>query len=126
MQFTSVKVTPAAQEAYLDKNPQIRQTQPATNNPKAGADADATAATRRKKHISAVGISSTAVYTRIFISAPGTPFYNKSTQGRNALLLYTILFTLTFRSDIVAYLLLPLIPVLLITVVTSDKLRAPC
>lgn len=58
MQFTSVKVIPAAQKAYLDKNPHIKQTQPAASASKAGALADATAATSKKRNISAAGIDS--------------------------------------------------------------------
>lgn len=55
MFFTSVKVTPAAQKAYLDKNPEKRVAS-ATTSTSAGPLADTTVASSKKRNAQEAGI----------------------------------------------------------------------
>ena len=52
MQFTSVKVTPAAQKAYLEKNPQKKPTHASGSTPLA----DSTSSTSKKRNAADAGL----------------------------------------------------------------------
>ena len=57
MQFTSVKVTPAAQKAYLEKNPQKKQTAASGSTTPL---ADSTSTTSKKRNAADAGLEVSA------------------------------------------------------------------
>lgn len=63
MQFTSVKVTPAAQKAYLEKNPDKRPTTAAASSSSTATATplqDTTSATNKKRNAADAGLEASA------------------------------------------------------------------